>query len=539
MIKHLIELPLLNLNKIEHTNGTIWIYASIKTNRSRCPNCGKFCKKIHDHYIRTITDLPVFQYKTIIRLKTRKFKCGNNRCKQKVFSEQTPMILRYSRRTNRVLKILESFAIELTGKLGSIISKQLCITVSSSTITRIAHSQQPPEIKQPRVLGVDDWAYRKGVSYGTILIDMETSKPIDILSSREGKDLKMWLMKYNDVQIVTRDRSSSYSSAIDEVCPDAIQVADRFHLLTNLSDALDTYFKSISGTISRMIKAKTNELLNLPESDPKNISTAKEQVIGIRIDPRLDKFNKVKELQKKGVPILRISRDIGISRGTVRSYFVQDSLSPKSHSKSTNIELFINQIVDRLNTRGYMIKDIINEIRELGFNGSQSQAYYNINVIRDNFKICTPGFSQVQHTKIPYVKPLSPRKLAKYIGFYLNDIVDPQERKYLQTLLDEMVEIRIVRKLVQIFKTMLARGRGNIKKWIDFVIKSKYKLAGLKTFARGLSRDINAVKNGIEMRWSNGAVEGHVNRIKSIKRQMYGRASFDLLRKKVILSQTG
>ena len=106
-------------------------------------------------------------------------------------------------------------AIELTGKIGSIISKQLSITVSCSTITRIAHSQQLSEIKQPRVLGVDDWAYRKGVSYGTILIDMETSKPIDILPSRESNELKKWLMKYNDVQIVTRDRSSSYSSAID------------------------------------------------------------------------------------------------------------------------------------------------------------------------------------------------------------------------------------------------------------------------------------------------------------------------------------
>ena len=125
MTKQLSDMPMLNLNRIEHTSTTIWINASIKSNRSRCPNCGKFSKKIHDHYIRTISDLPVFQYRTIIRLKTRKFKCGNSRCEQKVFSEQTPVILRYSRRTNRVLKILESFAIELTGKLGSIISKQL------------------------------------------------------------------------------------------------------------------------------------------------------------------------------------------------------------------------------------------------------------------------------------------------------------------------------------------------------------------------------------------------------------------------------
>ncbi|MFC2090917.1 transposase [Bacteroidota bacterium] len=106
-------------------------------------------------------------------------------------------------------------------------------------------------------------------------------------------------------------------------------------------------------------------------------------------------------------------------------------------------------------------------------------------------------------------------------------------------MLENITEIKIVRKLVQIFKTMLERGRGNIRRWIDFVKRSKYKLAGLKTFARGLLRDIEAVENGINMTWSNGAVEGHVNRIKSIKRQMYGRASFELLRKKVILSQSG
>lgn len=129
--------------------------------------------------------------------------------------------------------------------------------------------------------------------------------------------------------------------------------------------------------------------------------------------------------------------------------------------------------------------------------------------------------------------------MAKHIGSCIIDIADPHERYYLQTLLDNVAEIKIVRKLVQIFKTMLARGQGNIRRWIDFVKRSKYKLSGLKTFARGLSRDIEAVENGITMRWSNGAVEGYVNRIKSIKRQMYGRASFDLLRKKVILSQTG
>jgi len=375
---------------------------------------------------------------------------------------------------------------------------------------------------------------------------METSRPIEMLPTRDGQALKKWLLKYNDVKIVTRDRSGSYSAAITEACPKAIQIADRFHLLMNLSDALDTYFKTISSTIRSLIKSKTHEFQQLPcqgnAGNIKSICSKKVQRTkgfgDIKIDQQLEIFKKVKELQDKGVSIRKISIDIGISRNTVRSYFSQEPLSPRAHSKSTNIEVFTDIIVERLRKSGYKIIDIINEIKELRFNGSRTQAYHNINLIKDNYKINTLGFVQVPQPRIPYVKPLSSRKLAKFIDSRLIDIVDTNERFYLQTLLDNILELKIVRKLVQIFKAMLARGCGSIKRWIDFIIRSNRKLAGLKTFARGMLRDIKAVENGI-MHWSNGTVEGHINRLKSIKRQMYGRASFDLLRKKVILSQTG
>ena len=485
---------------------------------------------------------------TEILLRTRKFKCGNNRCHRKVFSEQTPDIIRYSRRTKRATRILETFAIELTGRLGSIISKQLHITVSSSTITRIAHGHQLMEITQPKVLGVDDWAYRKGVSYGTVLIDMETSRPIELLPSRDGQVLKEWLLKYNDVKIVTRDRASSYAAAIIEACPNAVQIADRFHLLMNLSDALDAYFKSISKTIRSLITAKTNEFLELPEKESISIKEEMKEVqpappdqesIAIKVDQRLDTFLKVKELQAKGTPIKRIATDLKMSRNTVKSYFNQESLSPRKSSKSTNIEVFTNLIVARLNENGHKLIDIFREIKELGYTGGRTQGCYHIKLIKENCKIETNGYSEIPRPKIPYVKPLSSRTLAKYICVNLTDITDHHERFYLQTLLDNITELKIVRKLVYSFETMLARGRGNIRRWISFVKRSKYKLAGLKTFANGLLRDIKAVENGINMPWSNGAVEGHVNRIKSIKRQMYGRASFELLRKKMILSRSG
>lgn len=222
-INQLICLPKFSITKIEHFNASITVFASSKSNRSRCPVCERFSSSIHDFYYRTVSDLPAFQNSTVIIFKTRKFKCQNPRCIRKVFSEQTPTIIRcYSRRTVSVSNLLDSWSIELTGKLGSLLSKQLLISVSISTITRIAHSQPLPVIKQPRVLGVDDWAFRKGVNYGTVLIDMETSRPIELLSSRESGDLKEWLAKYPGAEIVTRDRSGAYSSAIHEVCPDAI-----------------------------------------------------------------------------------------------------------------------------------------------------------------------------------------------------------------------------------------------------------------------------------------------------------------------------
>lgn len=547
-INRLINLPKFCINDIEHKHGKINIFASIKSKRAKCPICGHFSSSVHDHYHRKITDLPVFQNTTTLFLKTRKFKCKNYSCHRKVFSEQTSHIKRYSRRTIRVSQLLDSLSIELTGKHGSQLSKLLYLSVSCSTVTRIALKQELPVINQPAILGVDDWAFRKGVNYGTVLINMETSRPIDLLSSRDSANLKEWLKKYPAVKIVSRDRSGAYSSAINEICPDAIQVADRFHLLMNLSDALDKYFKSVRKEIRQVITDKTDEILSLSANEGQCNSTDVTNFLAVQIaseskeiqlDQRIDTFNKVKEFQSKGTPLKRISTILKISRNTVRSYFIQETLSPRIHPRSINIALFSDYILSRLNMEGYKKKDIFDEILGLGYNGGHTQAFVYINKLKLEYGLTTLDSLEVKQKIIPYVKPLDSRKLAKYIGGSISEIEDPDERSCMKTLIANLPELQIVRKLVQIFRTMLKRGCGSITRWIDFVKKSKRKLSGLKSFAHGLSRDIKAVENGIRLPWSNGTVEGHVNRIKCIKRQMYGRASFELLRRKVILSQHG
>ncbi len=550
-INRLVCLPKFRIISIEHKNGKIMIFASVKSKRSQCPICGHFSTTVHDYYHRKLSDLPAFQNTTTLDLMTRKFKCKNLKCDRKVFSEQTSHINRYSRKTLRASKVLDSLSIELTGKLGSTLSKQLFLPVSTSTITRIAHKQQLPEIKQPVVLGIDDWAFRKGISYGTVLVDMETSTPIELLQSRDSGDLKLFLQKYPLVKIVTRDRASSYSSAVDEVCPDAIQVADRFHLLVNLSDALDKYFKSSRSLVKATIQKKTEEMSRVdknisiettaddPKTDDSNSVMEVQDFERVNFDQRIEKFNKVKELQKDNVGIKKIAKIVGITRITVRSYFVQDTLSPRNSSRSTNIDSYSKLIQLRLSTEGYKVKDILEEIISQGFDGGRTQAYYHINRIKTLCHKAGKNAKELQQTPILFIKPLSTRKLAKFIDVNIKDISDTDERSYMRMLIENISDFRVVRRLVQIFKRMLKNGCGNIKRWIEYIRGSKIALAGLKNFANGLLRDIKAVENAIHLPWSNGPVEGHVNRIKSIKRQMYGRASFELLRRKIILSQHG
>ena len=543
-IERLIDIPKIIVSNIEFKPPIIHIYASLSGKRAKCPECKKYSYSVHDRYERKITDLPVFQHHSRIVLAVRKFKCRNAKCKRKVFTEQNNNILPYARRTERVKRLLSDIAIDMPTGSGHVLSEKLQIKVSRSTLTRLAHQQPLPDINTLKIVGVDDWAFRKGVNYGTILVDMETSKPIDMLPTRDSEDLKAWLRDHPGIEIITRDRASSYSTAIDSISPNAVQVADRFHLLMNLSDALNTFFKSISPKINKLIKAKTSEMLRDAEAVSGQDSVSKKEIAEIPVpvqkpDSRQEIFNMVKKLQARGLSRRRIGRELGISRNTVKLYFQQDTLIPKSHPKRTNIEVFSNYILSKIKIDGYTNMEIINDIRKIGYTGGNTQAYQYLSFLKETNGVTTLNYVEQRKQPIPYIKRLSSRKLAKYVGRSLNHIEDIDHRSYMEVLFDNMPILKRVRRLVKRFKKMLKTGAGQIQEWIKSIEESKDNLSGLKTFARGLKRDIKAVQNAIQLKWSNGPVEGHVNRIKSIKRQMYGRASFELLRRKVLLSQSG
>jgi len=379
-IKRLIDIPKIRVSNIEFKPPPIHIYASLAGKRAKCPGCKKYSYSVHDRYERTIADLPVFQYETIMILTVRKFKCRNDNCKRAVFTEQNDNIHPYARRTNRVTRLLSDIAIEMSTGSGCMLSEKLLIKVSRSTLIRLAHQQSPPDINTLKVVGVGDWAFRQGVNYGTILVDMETSKPIDLLPTRDSEDLKAWLRKHPGIETITRDRASSYSSAIDSICPNTVQVADRFHLLVNLSDALNTFFKSISPEISKLIKDKTKVITS---QNPTTKKTMKLPESTQKTNPRQEIFNKVKELQSQGLSRKKIGKELGISRNTVKSYFQQDILVPRSYTKRINIEMFSNYIISKIQTDGYTGMEIINDVRKMGYTGGNSQAYQYTSFLKE------------------------------------------------------------------------------------------------------------------------------------------------------------
>src|SRR5215469_2805287 len=230
----------LTILKISNMRKEIHIFMKSQTHIQTCPSCKQECNEYHSTYRRKIQDLPILGKTVIIHLIAYRYYCRNSECNQKVFSETVDGFFEfYKRMTGRLEYFLIALALNTSCEGAARICQLLGIKISGDTLIRkvIKKANQLEPVKTD-IIGVDDWAYKKGSTYGTIIVDGRTHKPIDLLDGRDGKTLKEWLKDNQQVKIVTRDRASAYASAISEVLPDAMQIADRFHLHQNLLTAI-------------------------------------------------------------------------------------------------------------------------------------------------------------------------------------------------------------------------------------------------------------------------------------------------------------
>ena len=504
-------------------DAAVIIRAKTATLVSQCPGCDAVSDRIHGRYRRRLADLALAQRPVVIDLQVRRFRCGSTACDRRTFVEQVAgLTQRFARRSQPLRATLEAIGLALAGRAGARLTGILAIPAGANTLLRLIRAQRAsPASRAPRVLGVDDFALKRGHVYGTVLIDIESSRPIDVLPDRTADTLAAWLRAHPGAEIVCRDRASSYAEAITTAAPDAVQVADRFHLWKNLCEAVEKCVAAHRECLTEPTTAVDADPPAMTE-DPPVASGVVEGPLAARTRQR---HAAVQELRAKGVGISVIADTLRLDRKTVRRYAhattAEDMLTEPARRGGRNLQPFLAHLHQRWNEGCTDAAVLHAEIRDLGYRGSQRTVRRHLQPLRAN------GLPAPTRPDVPSI-----RLVTAWIVRKPDQLTDDDQARLTQ-ILTRCPELDSVATCVKNFAALMTERRGqDLPDWLTQAEDTD--LAPIRSFARGLRYDLNAVTAGMTLPYNSGPVEGHVNRIKMIKRQMYGRASFDLLRQRVL-----
>jgi len=493
-----------------------------------CPLCERRSDRIHSWYRRRLRDLPWEGIPVRIELRVRRFFCDSDSCPQRIFTERLPKTApRYARRTSRLSFALEQITLALGGSGGARLAEQLGIMASDSTLLRQLRRKTVEEFASPRVLGIDDWAWRKGRRYGTILCDLERGEVVDLLADRSAESNERWLRAHPGTEIISRDRAGLYALAATNAAPQAVQVADRWHLLYNMTEALMEALAPhhrLLNEAARAVVSVATTPEQAPEINPPVVSaTRARQLQHNHRQRRLERYEIVMEKVRQGLSQREIGRQCGLSRKTVRRWIkAGDFPERKRNLRYSSVETHREYLEQRWQQGCHNAAQLWRELQTRGFAGRPHtlrdwlQKQYGRR--REREKLQAPRPSQPR---------MSPRKAAWHI------LKQPEQAQpFLDEIYSRSPEIAALARMARQFcRIIRERDAAAWPEW------QRNAAAGpLAGFARHLSQDEAAFLAALQQPWSNGPVEGHVHRLKLIKRSMYGRASFDLLRLRVLLA---
>jgi transposase len=489
---------------------------------STCPACGTASRRIHSRYRRKLADLPWEGLPVVILLDARKFFCAEDSCRQKIFTERLPATVdRYARRSCRSSEALNWLTLALGGRAGARLACRLGLLASRSTLLRELHHQAAvAPITTPRVLGIDDWAWKKGHRYGTILCDLEKHRVVDLLPNREAASVTKWLRQHPGVEIVSRDRGGIYAEAARKGAPRAIQVADRWHLLRNLSEALRHALAPHHRLFSQA--ARAGRIADAP-STPTSVPPWSErewQIQQANRQRRYERWQQVRELLKTGASDRELGRQLNLDHRTVRKFRnaeVYPDVVPRV--RQSIVDEYGTYLDQRLAEGCRSPARLWRELRRQGFCGQVNSVRYWLRQRRS----CQP--------RAPSTSPPRPALRAsprQVVWFMLKST--PSAKDFLEEVYQASPGIARIAQLAQgFFRIVRERNIQALIPWIQAA-----KQTALAGFASRLERDMEAAKAALTLPWSQGHVEGQVHRLKLIKRQMYGRAGFGLLRLRVL-----
>ena len=525
---------------------TIVLTATSSRTAVPCPVCGIAAVRIHSRYQRTVADLPWQGRAVRLRLAVRRFFCAVPDCPRRIFAEPFPgLVLPHARRSERLTALFGAISYALGGEGGARLVRDLGLCTSADTRLRILRAQPLADPPAPRVLGVDDWAQRRGRTYGTILVDLEQHQVIDVLADRTAETLAAWLAQHPEIAIISRDRASAYADGVRQGAPQAVQVADRWHLLKNVGDALERVLLGQQAALRRAHAAPpTADVARgvaMPAQDAAETSGGVHTDRTVPPTPatvrREARYAQIIALRTAGHTIRAIARQTELSRMTVRKYLRAERCPgpPNRAGMLTAGSRWEERLRQRWDAGERNAAALWRALRAEGFPGSAGSIRRSVGRWREEpgrrGRRPTDGGERSRAGPAP-APPPSPRQVRWWLLQPIDERTADQVA-FLERLCDQCPAVQTAQAVVQAFgRIVRERDRAAFDGWLTTTEACGVaELAAVATFMR---RDYDAIVAALTLPWSNGQTEGHVTRLKLVKRQMYGRGRLDLLKRRLI-----
>ena len=501
----------LSVERFENVDGVLIVTAAARSREANCPSCGRASRRLHSRYVRQVSDLPSAGRRVRLSLITRRFRCDLTGCRRKIFAERfdDSVVAERARRTSRMECIVHHLGLALGGRPGACFAKRLMMPVSNDTLIRVVRRRAQPRSDLLTVVGIDDFAFRRNHHYGSIVCDLERRRIVRLLPDREIATVAAWLSDHPEIAIVSRDRGGGYGEATTLALPNAIQVADRWHLMENASAAfLDAVKKSM-----KQIRAAVGATV----VDPKLLTSAERlQYEGYL---RREETNAVVAgLAADGVPIKEIVRRTGRSRGLVRQ-IVRGERTDVFRTRQGSLDPHLPFLDAQWEGGCRNGAELWRRLRALGFRGS-TRVVSEWTTRRRRSETMTTA----QLRKVP-----SARSIARLMTLK-RDHLTKAETILVTAIENGVPTLAGARALIDRFQSIIrSRAIVDLDPWIADASPSL-----LVSFVRGVQNDLAAVRAAVTEPWSNGQTEGQVNKLKLVKRQMYGRGKIDLLEARLL-----
>ena len=516
------------MDSIEVQEQTVVVHLHATSPTAACPQCGTAGSRIHSRYERTIADVAFAGRSLVLKLLVRKWICSEASCSRQIFAERFPeLVLRYARMTNRLVETLQAVGVITNGADAAQIASSFGVPTTAKTIIRRVLQLPLPAEGEVAKVGIDEWAWKKGQRYGTILVDLEKRRVAQLLADRSVETSKAWLHQHPEIDLVSRDRGKIFREAATEGAPQANQVVDRFHLQKNFAEALEKFFRKQERALKKAIPRSTGKR---PSAERTAVPEKVAQERRARHRQRVSIHKRIWKLYRQGYHKEQIAQLVGVSsRRVYRALEQETPPPPRRRARSASIvDPYLPYLTARWNQGCHNVARLYEEIVAQGYTGTQRTLQLRLRPFRQ--KVARPVSKQM----VIWDKPPSSRGVALMI-------VRPEQSRtreqtaYLDQLIQSNGTIAVVFELAQDFGRLLRKreGQAQLEQWKATVRASG--IAELIAFVDGLTDDAEAVANGCSLTWSNGMVEGFINKVKWIKRSSYGQAGFLLLQRRVLL----